>query len=156
MVPSYDPTTVTHIVTDATTRPTLKALGLKSLKEIPDNIPTVTWSWVISGYGRSGYKLRGKHDEEANDTKGKANAIDDDESLLDFEFLHAAFPQRIHAGRSWQKRGQVNLVQTKAQVTASTDDLGGDFSHISYACCQFHSDHIFIPSHFLAPSLKII
>lgn len=138
LVPSYDPTTVTHIVTDATTRPTLKALGLKSLKEIPDNIPTVTWSWVISGYGRLGYKLRGKHDEEANDTKGKANAIDDDESLLDFEFLHAAFPQRIHAGRSWQKRGQGNLVQTKAQVTASTDDLGGDSSHIS----SFTEDHL--------------
>ncbi|KAG2151079.1 uncharacterized protein EDB93DRAFT_1083633 [Suillus bovinus] len=131
LVPLYDPTTVTHIVTDATTRPTLKALGLKSLKEIPDNIPTVTWSWVISGYGRLGYKLKGKRDEEANDTKGKANATDDDESLLDFEFLHAAFPQRIHAGRSWQKRGQGKLVQEKGQVSTAANDLNGDFSRIS-------------------------
>ncbi|KAG1852134.1 hypothetical protein DFJ58DRAFT_661386 [Suillus subalutaceus] len=129
LVPSYDPTTVTHIVTDATTRPTLKALGLKSLKEIPDNIPTVTWSWVISGYGRLGYnKLKGKRDGEANDTKGNANATDDDESLLDFEFLHAAFPQRIDAGRSWQKRGQVKLVQAKGQASASANDLGEDFT----------------------------
>lgn len=132
LVPSYDPTTVTHIVTDATTRPTLKALGLKSLKEIPENIPTVTWSWVISGYGRLGHnKLKGKRDEEADDTKGKANATDDDETLLDFEFLHAAFPQRIDAGRSWHKRGQGKLVQAKGQVSTPTSDLGGDFSHIS-------------------------
>ncbi|KAG2117714.1 hypothetical protein DEU56DRAFT_839003 [Suillus clintonianus] len=131
LVPSYDPSTVTHIVTDATTRPTLKALGLKSLKEIPDHIPTVTWSWVISGYGRSGhYKV--KRDEEAHTiTKGKAKATDDDESLLDYEFLHAAFPQRIDAGRSWQKRGQGKLAQAKGEVSASTNDLAGDFSRIS-------------------------
>ncbi|KAG2031986.1 hypothetical protein BDR03DRAFT_874841 [Suillus americanus] len=138
LVPSYDSTTVTHIVTDARTRPTLKALGLKSLKEIPDNIPTVTWSWVISGYGRLGYnKFKGKCDGEANDTKGKANVTDDDENLLDFEFLHAAFPQRIHAGRSWQKRGQGKLVQANGQVSASANDLGEDFSRIS----SFTEDH---------------
>lgn len=132
MVPSYDPTTVTQIVTDATTRPTLKALGLKSLKEIPNNIPTVTWSWVISGYGRLGYnKGKGKRGEEANDPKGKVNATDDDESLLDFEFLHAAFPQRIDAGRSWQSRGKGKLVEAKGQASASANDLGGDFSRIS-------------------------
>lgn len=132
LVPSYDPTTVTHIVTGATTRPTLKALGLKSLKEIPNNIPTVTWSWVISGYGRLGYnKRKGKRGEEANDTKGKAKATNDDESLLDFEFLHAAFPERIDAGRSWQSRGQGKLVEAKGQASASANDLGGDFSRIS-------------------------
>lgn len=137
LVPSYDPTTVTHIVTDATTRPTLKALGLKSLKEIPDNIPTVTWSWVISGYGRLGNnKLKGKCDTEANDTKGKANATDD-ESLLDFEFIHAAFPQRIDAGRSWRKKGQGKSIQAKGQVSTSANDLGEDFSHIS----SFTEDH---------------
>ncbi|KAG1742603.1 hypothetical protein EDD22DRAFT_786565 [Suillus occidentalis] len=129
LVPSYDPTTVTHIVTDATTRPTLKALGLKSLKEIPNNIPTVTWSWVISGYGRLGYnKGKGKRGEEANNPKGKANATNDDESLLDFEFLHAAFPQRIDAGRSWQSRGKGKLVEAKGQTSASANDLGGDFT----------------------------
>ncbi|KAG2344642.1 hypothetical protein BDR05DRAFT_882173 [Suillus weaverae] len=134
LVPSYDPTTVTHIVTDATTRPTLKALRLKSLKEIPDNIPTVTWSWVISGYGR------------------KAKATDDDESLLDFEFLHAAFPQRIDAGRSWQKRGQGKLVQAKGQVSASANDLGGDFSRIS----SFTDDHQTEDHQGLAPKLVVL
>ncbi|KAG0706233.1 hypothetical protein DFH29DRAFT_798644 [Suillus ampliporus] len=136
LVPSYDPAIVTHIVTDATTRPTLKALGLKSLKEIPGHIPTVTWSWVISGYGRSGYN-KGKRDKEANTTKGKAKATDDDESLLDFEFLHAAFPERIDAGRSWQKRGHGKQVQTGGQVNPSANNLTGDFSRIS----SFTQDH---------------
>ncbi|KAG1807102.1 uncharacterized protein BJ212DRAFT_765242 [Suillus subaureus] len=152
LIPSYDPSTVTHIVTDATTRPTLKALGLKSLKEIPDNIPTVTWSWVISGYGRLGYnKLKGKRDGEINDTKSKANATDDDEGLLDFEFLHAAFPQRIDAGRSWQKRGQGKLVQAKGQVSASANDLGGDFSRIS----SFTEDHQTENQQSIAPKLVV-
>ncbi|KAG1732642.1 uncharacterized protein EDB91DRAFT_1057918 [Suillus paluster] len=127
LVPSYDPAIVTHIVTDAMTRPTLKALGLKSLKEIPDHIPTVTWTWVISGYGRSGYN-KAKHDEEANTTKGKAKATDDDESVLDFEFLHAAFPERIDAGRSWQKGKQGKQAQATGEVSASANDPAGDFN----------------------------
>ncbi|KAG1724597.1 hypothetical protein EDB19DRAFT_1644456 [Suillus lakei] len=136
LVPSYDPTTVTHIVTDTTTRLTLKALGLKSLKEIPDNIPTVTWSWVISGYGRLGYNKR-KRGEEANATKGKAKATDDDETLLDFEFLHAAFPQRIDAGRSWLKKGQAKLVQAKGQASTSANDPAEDFIVIPPAPLTF-------------------
>ncbi|EGO20223.1 hypothetical protein SERLADRAFT_477608, partial [Serpula lacrymans var. lacrymans S7.9] len=54
LLPLYNPEEVTHIVTDANTRPTLRALGLKSLTGIPDHIPTVKWSWVISGLGRLG------------------------------------------------------------------------------------------------------
>jgi DNA polymerase lambda len=130
LVPSYDRATVTHIVTDATTRPTLRALGLKSLKEIPDHIPTVRWSWVISGYGRSGYN-KNKRGEGANTTtKGKAKATEDDddhESYLDFEFLHAAFPERIDAGRSWLKKGKGKQAPAESQVVTSA----GDFSRIS-------------------------
>jgi DNA polymerase lambda len=111
----------------------------------------------MSGYGRLGHnKLKGKRDEEADDTKGKANATDDDETLLDFEFLHAAFPQRIDAGRSWHKRGQGKLVQAKGQVSTPTSDLGGDFSHISYAHSWFPFDYIFMQSRFLAHLLKSI
>ncbi|KIJ18088.1 hypothetical protein PAXINDRAFT_71726 [Paxillus involutus ATCC 200175] len=109
LVPKYDPAIVTHIVTDTTARPTLRALSLKLLSEIPNHIPTVTWNWVISGYGRAN-KGKGRTAENVND-KGKAKATDrdmndegDDESgALDFEFLHAAFAERIDAGRSWQR-----------------------------------------------------
>ncbi|OAX37687.1 hypothetical protein K503DRAFT_692911, partial [Rhizopogon vinicolor AM-OR11-026] len=129
LVPSYDPATVTHIVTDATIPPTLRALGLKSLKEIPDHIPTVRWTWVISGYGRSGYNKK-KRAEELNDTKGKAKAgdDDDDESYLDFEFLHAAFSTRIDAGRSWLKKGKGKQVPAADQSGASANELSGDFN----------------------------
>ncbi|TDL27085.1 Nucleotidyltransferase [Rickenella mellea] len=72
VVPVYDPSIVTHIVTDTTPIPTLKALALKSLTEIPDHIPTVLWSWITSG------------------NRGK----------LEFEWMHAAFSSRIDADSS--------------------------------------------------------
>ena len=49
MVPSYDSSLVTHIVTETHEDFTLRALRLKSLSEIPDHIPIVVWSWVTSG-----------------------------------------------------------------------------------------------------------
>lgn len=71
--------TATHIVTEANQKMTLRALGLKSLSEIPLEIPTVKWSWVISG-----------------------NPIpkEKDKRQMDYEFMHAAFPSRMDAGRS--------------------------------------------------------
>ncbi|KAH7911258.1 hypothetical protein BJ138DRAFT_1006996 [Hygrophoropsis aurantiaca] len=95
LVPSYDPFVVTHIVTDATSRPTLRALGLKSLLAIPDHIPTVTWNWVLSGLRRWGRKSNGKGKEKVDD--------DASDSGMDFEFMHAAFHERIDAGRKWKK-----------------------------------------------------
>ena len=50
--PEFDPNLSTHIVTDASIRPTLRALGLKALKDIPDHIPTVRWNWVLTVIGR--------------------------------------------------------------------------------------------------------
>ncbi|KAH7927186.1 hypothetical protein BV22DRAFT_1032056 [Leucogyrophana mollusca] len=114
LVPSYDPSAVTHIVTDANSRPTLRALGLKSLTAIPVHIPTVTWSWVISGLGRTGRK--------SGELKGKDKANHDvDGTGMDFEFLHAAFHERIDAGTTWQK------------LVGKRDGEGdsGDFSRIS-------------------------
>ncbi|GLB44450.1 putative DNA polymerase beta palm [Lyophyllum shimeji] len=52
LAPRYDASVVTHIVTDAPKRPTLRALGLKSLEEIPDHIPTVQWNWIVTAIGR--------------------------------------------------------------------------------------------------------
>ncbi|KAF8841652.1 hypothetical protein BDN67DRAFT_900977 [Paxillus ammoniavirescens] len=140
LVPKYDPAIVTHIVTDTTARPTLRALSLKSLSEIPNHIPTVTWNWVISGYGRAN-RGKGRTIENVNDT-GKAKATDtndedDDESgALDFEFLHAAFAERIDAGRSWHKTSapqdnQDEILDYSIKATSANlaydgnDDRGG-------------------------------
>jgi DNA polymerase lambda len=145
LVPKYDPAIVTHIVTDTTARPTLRALSLKLLSEIPNHIPTVTWNWVISGYGRAN-KGKGRTAENVND-KGKAKATDrdmndegDDESgALDFEFLHAAFAERIDAGRSWQRipapqENQDEILDYSIKATSANLAYDGndDVSRISY------------------------
>lgn len=134
LVPKYDPAIVTHIVTDAGIRPTLQALSLKSLSDIPDNIPTVTWKWVISRYGRASQQnsklLPDRGEGEAESDRGSEN------DPFDFEFMHAAFPQRIDAGRSWKN------IRRGKQGGQATDDVAlgadsahhdsGDISHISY------------------------
>lgn len=78
LIPTYDPTTVTHIVTDAPRPATLRALGYKRLSEIPDHIPTVKWDWVLSAIGRVG-----RLDKE--DIKVKMEDV----------WLYAAFGERI-------------------------------------------------------------
>ncbi|KAL0574084.1 hypothetical protein V5O48_007869 [Marasmius crinis-equi] len=47
---TYDPAVVTHIVVDGRNNSgsLLKAIKLKSLKEIPDHIPCVTWDWALA------------------------------------------------------------------------------------------------------------
>ncbi|KAH9985908.1 hypothetical protein BJV77DRAFT_1071204 [Russula vinacea] len=81
----FDPATATHIVTEANEKNTLRALGLKSLSEIPLEIPTVYWSWVISGKQIPGEK---------------------DKQQMDYEFMHAAFPSRMDAGRPLTAKGK--------------------------------------------------
>ncbi|KAI5983896.1 hypothetical protein EDD15DRAFT_2178117 [Pisolithus albus] len=129
LVPKYDPATVTHIVTDTGPRITLRALSLKSLSEIPDHIPTVTWSWVLSGYGRA-TNSNGKGKEKAQD-------VDDcqEEQLLDFEFMHAAFPERIDAGRQWNKRKdkQGKRQASRFPNASPSADVNDEFSRISEA-----------------------
>ena len=78
LVPRFDASTVTHIVTDAQKGPTLRALGLKSLDNIPDHIPTVKWSWVVSCIGAT-----------------LGNVADAGPGEI---WLHAAFSERIDAG----------------------------------------------------------
>lgn len=45
----YDPSVVTHVITEAGKGGTAKQLGLKSIMEIPNHIPTVLWSWIVAG-----------------------------------------------------------------------------------------------------------
>lgn len=86
LIPTYDPAIVTHIVTDAHKPPTLRALGCKRLSEIPDHIPTVKWSWILSAIGRTG-----RFDKEEIEIK-----------MTEDVWLHAAFGERmdITTGRS--------------------------------------------------------
>jgi hypothetical protein len=48
LLPRFDLARVTHIVTDnrATRGPTLRALGIASLNQVPLHIPIVKWDWV--------------------------------------------------------------------------------------------------------------
>ncbi|KIL64316.1 hypothetical protein M378DRAFT_163339 [Amanita muscaria Koide BX008] len=75
LIPKFDVSVVTHIVTDAQKGPTLRALGLRNLDKIPDHIPTVKWSWIVSCIGA---------------TQGDAR--------LNEVWLYAAFSERIDAG----------------------------------------------------------
>ena len=85
VLPKFDPATATHIVTETNEKNTLRALGLKSLSEIPLEIPTVYWSWVLSG---------------------KAIPGERDKQQMDYEFMHAAFPSRMDAGRPLTDKGK--------------------------------------------------
>ncbi|KAH9175754.1 hypothetical protein EDB89DRAFT_1943923 [Lactarius sanguifluus] len=80
VLPVFDPVMATHVVTETSQKMTLRALGLKSLSDIPLEIPTVKWSWVNSGKPIPGEK---------------------DRRQMDYEFMHAAFPSRMDAGRSF-------------------------------------------------------
>ncbi|KAF8154295.1 hypothetical protein B0H34DRAFT_721306 [Crassisporium funariophilum] len=81
LMPEYDPKITSHIVTDAHERPTLRALGIKSLKEIPDHIPTVKWEWLLSVIGRETFLSKEEMDLRLGDV-----------------WLHAAFRERMDAG----------------------------------------------------------
>jgi hypothetical protein len=85
VLPKFDPAKATHIVTETNEKNTLRALGLKTLSEIPLEIPTVYWSWVISGKPVPGEK---------------------DKRQMDYEFMHAAFPSRMDAGRPLTGKGK--------------------------------------------------
>ncbi|KAJ7454997.1 DNA polymerase lambda [Mycena galericulata] len=49
LFPVFDGALVTHIISETGIAPTLRALGLKSLKDIPEHIPVVRWKWVVDG-----------------------------------------------------------------------------------------------------------
>jgi hypothetical protein len=135
LIPRYDPAIVTHIVTDAGVRHTLRALSLKSLSDIPDNIPTVTWDWVVSGYGRTSKQKPELSLDRSDKGKGVAEGDHgDDDDAFDFEFMHAAFSERIDAGCRWKniRRGKQGGKAAHDRGRDSAHDHSGDISHISY------------------------
>ncbi|KNZ71918.1 DNA polymerase lambda [Termitomyces sp. J132] len=103
LLPRYDASIATHIVTDAKVPATLRALGLKDLSEIPDHIPTVTWDWVLTGFSSMNKNAKMPMDDPV--------------------FWHAAFAQRIDAGMKVQPRASE---KGKARTSDTID-----FSHIS-------------------------
>ncbi|TFK73093.1 hypothetical protein BDN72DRAFT_762389 [Pluteus cervinus] len=114
LLPQYDATTVTHIVTDAQMHPTLRALGLKKLNQIPNHIPTVTWKWVLRALD-----------------KGSVTDKTELYRALDQTWLHAAFSQRIDAGApSTRPSARTGQVKGKAKEAGTVPD-GPDFSRIS-------------------------
>lgn len=80
LIPVYDPSTVTHIVTDTSKQHTLRALGHKCLSDIPSHIPIINWSWISSGINRLS-----RLDKE------------DVKSRLDDIWMYAAFGERMNA-----------------------------------------------------------
>jgi hypothetical protein len=62
--PTFDTTTVMHIVTETNENHMLRVLGLKRLSEIPLEIPTMKWSWVISGKPIAGERDKQQMDYE--------------------------------------------------------------------------------------------
>jgi hypothetical protein len=105
VLPTFDPTTSTHIVTETNEKNTLSALGLKNLSEIPQGIPTVKWSWVISGKCIPGEK---------------------DRQQMDYEFMHAAFPSRMDAGPALTRSGKGKQMLGQAQALVTGDQRRGE------------------------------
>ena len=98
---TFDPGRVTHIVTETSAKKTLAALGLDALKDIPQYIPTVLWSWIVSG------------------NRGQ----------LAYTFLHAAFASRVEAGSNQLTVRVKDKGKQKAQLQTTTADA--DMSRIS-------------------------
>lgn len=102
LVPVYDPSVVTLVITDAQTRPTLRAMGLKHLRQIPDHIPTVAWPWMVSAISRA--KVLDKNELE--------------ERMHSDLWIHAAFSDRIEAGPNlYYSSAQNDKIEEKHQRT---------------------------------------
>ncbi|KAJ7271147.1 hypothetical protein C8J57DRAFT_1320897 [Mycena rebaudengoi] len=50
LFPVFDAERVDYIVTDAQLGPTLRALGVRTLRDIPSHIAAVKWKWIGSGF----------------------------------------------------------------------------------------------------------
>jgi hypothetical protein len=109
VLPKFDPATATHIVTETNEKITLRALGLKTLSDIPLEIPTVYWSWVISGKPIPGEK---------------------DKQQMDYEFMHAAFPSRVDAGRplAGKSKGKQKLASGAGRAPVADTIEAGEAS----------------------------
>lgn len=113
LVAKYHPDEVTHIVTDdvLSINGTLKRLGVKSLKEVPDHIPIIRWSWIntnrlVTEVGPDGKDVRFV----------KMGSV----------FVHAAFDCRKYEGSELSKP---TVNRCKRESKKSIDD--GNESQIS-------------------------
>lgn len=125
MLPTFDPATATHVVTETSQKMTLRALGLKSLSDIPLEIPTVKWNWVISGKPISGEK---------------------DKRQMDYEFMHAAFPSRMDAGRPFtgNNGGGKQKVGNQAAVTSAREPDNAAYVafSVAYGICSLGDEKV--------------
>ncbi|CAA7262003.1 unnamed protein product [Cyclocybe aegerita] len=101
LIPVFDPKVTTHIITDAHMGSTLKALGVKKLKDIPENIPTVTWKWVLSVLGSEGVLSQDEID-------GRLNEV----------WQYAAFSERLDAGYQPKKTVSIASFKFKGKMKA--------------------------------------
>ena len=105
-MPSYDPAVVTHIVVADVKGPFKQRLGIKRYSDIPNHIPTVKWDWVLSGNKYKPIKRKKAPAEgsaSAAASTSSAPGLGDEyeyEYRMDGEWEHAAFPQRIDAGKT--------------------------------------------------------
>jgi hypothetical protein len=125
VLPTFDPATATHVVTETSQKMTLRALELKSLSEIPLEIPTVKWGWVISGKPIPGEK---------------------DKREMDYEFLHAAFSSRMDAGCSFTGKitgkkggGKQNAGDDANQAGARQESDGAAYVAFSVTRCVVYT-----------------
>ncbi|KAG6844101.1 hypothetical protein H0H87_009776 [Tephrocybe sp. NHM501043] len=113
LLPRYDPSVTTHIITDGAATATMRALGIKDLNEIPKHIPTITWRWIVTGMSRL-------------DSLRKNERVRMGELFVD-----AAFSSRIDAGPISKLAGKGS---EKGKGKAKYDPLPSEnveFSHIS-------------------------
>lgn len=121
LIPTYDPDIVTHIVTDVPRTPTLRALGYKRLKEIPDHIPTVKWSWILSAIGRIG-----RLDKE--DIKTKMEDV----------WYHAAFSERMDTSADRSKSIMPKTRDDRKLGMSASEAPNGWVCDISCRLCRIN------------------
>jgi hypothetical protein len=98
---------------------TLKALGLSKLSEIPERIPTVTWSWIAAGRDMAENIMNAK--VKGKSRIGDSSQEENREFVLPHEFLHAAFHERSHVGQSWNGGNSNSERKRKVQGSQSQD-----------------------------------
>ena len=125
-MPSYDPAVVTHIVVADVKGPFKQRLGIKRYSDIPNHIPTVKWDWVLSGlkYRPVKRKKAPAAEGSASAAASTSNSVPGDEYeyeyRMDGEWEHAAFPQRIDAGKTpWGELPPKQPAPAPASVRAS-------------------------------------
>lgn len=91
---------------------TLRALGVKSLREVPKRIPIVTWNWVSAGLGR----------------KRRANNQSRDESEIEIDdvFEHAAFNSEVSFYAETYGRGKQPTRVPKGDTVIDLNEIEGE------------------------------